>query len=182
MVTTDLAGMRRPGSLVVARVVLWVQAVLLASAWVVPNGMVGAFVLTEGIPDDGSAGWLLIPVIYLSPLLVAAAPAFVLAARFWRGRQGVFAGVVAFESVLVACGLFGVVGGGAGTPFGVVVVLLGVAGLGGVYVLAAVLRSYLTGSRPPSRLPGCGGCPRSTSRAVRRRASSRTAACSSART
>jgi hypothetical protein len=132
---------QRPGALSLAHVLLWVQATLFSAAWLIPNGFVALIVLADGVPDDGSAGWLLIPVVYSAPLLLLAVPGIVLAARFSRGRGGVRGGIVLFEVLLGGACLL-VILAGASTGIGVVFVpalLLAGAAFMGAYVTVVLL-------------------------------------------
>ncbi|MEW2360158.1 hypothetical protein [Spirillospora sp. NPDC029432] len=143
---------QRTGPVAAAHVLLWAQAALAALAWLLPNALVAAIVVTEGIPDDGSAPYLLIPVIFSAPLLVIAVPGLVLAASFTRGRRGVRAGIVVFEALLIGTGALTVLMGAPSVLQSVLGLLLGGGALAGAYVLAVLLRSqgraYFTRERP----------------------------------
>lgn len=133
----------RSGTVSLARGLLWTQAVVFAIMWSIPNGTVVWFVVTEGIPHDGSAGWLLVPVIFTAPLLVFLAPGAVLAARFGRG-QGVRRGIIAWEAVVLGAAVVSVVVPGASMLFGMMAappLLLPGEVLPGVYVLVVLLGS-----------------------------------------
>ncbi|WP_344260841.1 hypothetical protein [Actinomadura napierensis] len=99
----------RSGAVAWARRLLWTQVAFLAAVWLIPNAMVAAVVVTEGVPRDGSAGWLLIPVIFSAPLLVLAAPGAALAALCRPGHRGVHVGIMVWEAVLLVIGGLGLV-------------------------------------------------------------------------
>lgn len=130
-----------PGALAMAHRVLWTQGLLCGLAWLLPNATVAAVALTHGVPDDGTAPYLLIPVVFTLPLLLFAVPGLVLAARFRTGGRGVHAGVVVYEGawVLAAVLLFPVyVRPAVGGP-PVLMPLLLLSVVAAAAVLAAVL-------------------------------------------
>jgi hypothetical protein len=94
---------RPPRSVAVARAVLWAQVIVLLLCWLAPEVVVVGLLVTEGVPDDGSAPWLLIPVIYTSPLLVYVVIGFGLALRLSRGTsgRGGRVGLVVWEATLM---------------------------------------------------------------------------------
>lgn len=132
----------RFGAVPWARRLLWTQVMLLAGMWLFPNAMVAALVATKGIPHDGSAGWLLIPVIFSMPLLLLGASGAALAAQCLPGRRGVHAGIIVWETGLLTVG-----GLGNFVPPLKLIVLLGaippafaIEMLAGVGVLAILIR------------------------------------------
>ncbi|MGI5329482.1 hypothetical protein [Actinomadura nitritigenes] len=99
-------GEARFGGAAWARRLLWTQVAVLGALWLLPNATVAAVVVTDGIPHDGTAGWLLIPLIYTAPLLLLTVPGAVLAARCRPERRGVHVTIMAWEAVfLAACAL-----------------------------------------------------------------------------
>src|SRR5688572_13719927 len=99
---------RRPLPLIAAHVALSVQAVALTLMWLVPNAIVALMVLSEGVPRDGSAQWLFVPIILTAPLLLFAVPGIVLAVRFHRGRAGLHVTALVFETlILLTTGVLG---------------------------------------------------------------------------
>ncbi|QKG27245.1 hypothetical protein [Actinomadura verrucosospora] len=100
------SGEIRFGALAWARRLLWMQVAVLGVLWLLPNAWVAAVVVTDGVPHDESAGWLLVPVIYSAPLLLLTVPGAVLAARCRPGRRGVHIQIMVGEAVLLtACAL-----------------------------------------------------------------------------
>lgn len=92
------------GELVAAHAVLWVQAALSGLAWLLPVAGVVLWAAVHGVPDDGTAAYLLIPVVFAVPPLLFAVPGLALAAMFPAGRGGVRAGVVVYEALWVIAG------------------------------------------------------------------------------
>ncbi|MEU9025853.1 hypothetical protein [Actinomadura sp. NPDC048394] len=139
MNATDRSSLTR--SLSLAHKLLWAQAVLFMLAWLIPTGAVAVSALAQGIPDDGSAPYLLIPLIYSAPVLLFAVPTLVLAVLFSRGGRGVHTGVVAFEALFVGLGALLLVGSMQVT-FGLVYLALGLlcpTTLPALYVLIVLL-------------------------------------------
>ncbi|TDB98010.1 hypothetical protein [Actinomadura sp. 7K534] len=93
-----------PGALGAAHGVLWAQAVLSGLAWLLPNAGVALWVSVHGVPGDGTAPYLLIPVLFSLPLLLLAVPGLVLAARLPSGRRGVHTGAVVYEALWIVLG------------------------------------------------------------------------------
>jgi hypothetical protein len=130
-----------PGALAAAHAVLWAQAVLCGLAWLSPNAGVALWVSVHGVPDDGTAPYLLIPVLFSLPLLLFAVPGLVLAARLPSGHRGVHTGAVVYEALWIALGgaaLNGPVRAALGGPFPVRVLLFA-SMLAAAYVLAVLL-------------------------------------------
>lgn len=99
-------GEARSGAAAWARRLLWTQVAALGVLWLLPNATMAAVVVRDGVPHDGSAAWLLIPMIYTAPLLLLTVPGAVLAARCRPERRGVHTTIMTWEAVfLAACAL-----------------------------------------------------------------------------
>ena len=112
---------------------LWLQVALFTLGWVLPIGLVAAVLLTNGVSDDESADYLLIPVIFAAAPFVLSATGIALAVALSRGRHSVRAGVIGYELLVVpSAGLLAVwIANPYSVPF-VAVALLGLAVLFGV--------------------------------------------------
>lgn len=98
----EVWGEIRFGAAAWARRLLWTQVAVFGVLWLLPNATVAAVVVTQGVPHDESAGWLLAPVIYSAPLLLLAVPGAVLAARYRPRGRSVHIKIMAFEVVFLA--------------------------------------------------------------------------------
>lgn len=129
-----------PGGLAAAHRVLWAQAVLCAVAWLVPNAGVLVWLLAYGVPDDGTAPYLLIPVVFSLPFLVLAVPGLLIAARLPVRRRGVHTAAVLYEALWLALGA-AAFAGGLRIPLGIPAPMLLVvaSALAAAYVLTALL-------------------------------------------
>ncbi|TDC63462.1 hypothetical protein E1200_22225 [Actinomadura sp. GC306] len=99
-----------PGALGMAHAMLWMQAVLCGLAWLLPNAGVLLWVAVQGIPDDGTAPYLLVPVLFSLPALLFAVPGLVIAARLPSGGRNVHTAAVVYEALWVVLGTAAFVG------------------------------------------------------------------------